>query len=78
MAEHCSKGCFVVLTEQASTHSLQHGEDGEEVQRSVDASEAIRFAQTACYFFHQQRAQQHHQDQAECVVDQHNSVAKEK
>lgn len=44
------------LTEQPSTHSLQHGEYGEEVQRSIDALEAIRLAQAAGDLLHQQRA----------------------
>jgi len=57
------------LTEQPSSHGLQHGEDGEEVQRGVDALEAIRLAQTARYLLHQQRTQQHHQHQAERIVD---------
>lgn len=71
----CSCCCSVILTEQSSTHRLQHGEDGEEVQSCIDALEAVRFTQTTGNFLNQQRAQQHHEHQAEGVVDQHDGVA---
>lgn len=66
------------LTEQPSSHGLQHSEDGKEVQRRVDALEAIRLAQTAGDLLDQQGTQQHHQHQAEGVIDQDDGVAKAK
>lgn len=45
------------LTEQPSTHGLQHSEDGEEVQCCVDALEAIRLAQTTGNLLDKQGAQ---------------------
>lgn len=66
--------CSVILTEQSSTHCLQHGEDGEKVQSCIDAFEAVGFTQATGNLFNQQWAQQHHEHQAESVVDQHDGV----
>lgn len=67
----------VTLTEQPCPHGLQHSENGEEVQSSVDALEAIWFAQTAGYLLHKQRAEHHHHHQTKGVVDQHNGVSED-
>lgn len=44
--------CLLILTKQSSPYSLQHGEDGEEVQSCIDALETIRFAQATCNLLH--------------------------
>lgn len=49
-----------VLTEQSSSYSLQHSEDREEVQSSIDALKTVGFAQTTRHLLHQQRTQHHH------------------
>lgn len=63
------------LTQQPAADGLQHRQDREEVQRRVDAPEAVRLPQAARDLLDQQRAQQHHHHQAEGVVDQHDCVA---
>lgn len=63
-----------ILTEEAASHSLQDCQDGEEVESSVDALEAVRFPQTTGDLLDQEWTQKHHEHQAEGVVDQHYSV----
>lgn len=64
-----------LLTQQPSTHCLQHGEDGEKVESSIDAFEAVRLPQATGDLLHQEWPQHHHQHQAEGIVDQHYCVS---
>lgn len=65
----------IILTQKASSHRLQHRENGEEVESSIDALEAVGLPQTTGNLLHQEWPQHHHEHQAESVVDQHYCVS---
>lgn len=65
---------LIKLTQEASAHGLQHGQNGEEVQGSVNAFEPLRLPQSAGDLLHQQGPEKHHQHQAECVINKHDGV----
>lgn len=76
----CVQECFLrrELTEEASSHGLQHGEDGEEVEGCINAFKSVRPPQTTGNLLHQERPKQHHQHETEGVIDKYNGVPGEK
>lgn len=66
------------LTEEASSHGLQHGEDGEEVECCINAFKSVRPSQTTGNLLNQERPKQHHQHETESVIDKHDGVPGEK
>lgn len=66
------------LTEEASSHGLQHSEDGEEVECCINAFKSVRPSQTTGNLLNQERPKQHHQHKTEGIIDKHNGVPREK